>query len=60
MILLCLNPKKSAKFLNSDPLNGGPLSLLRTSGMPCLANMASNLGITALAETEVSISTSGK
>ena len=37
-------------FLHSSPVNGGPLSLLMTLGIPCTENICSNFGIVALAE----------
>ena len=40
-------------------VKGGPLSLLMTVGMPCVASIRSNLGIIALAEVEWTMSTSG-
>ena len=43
----------------SSPLNGGPLSVFRVSGIPCVANILSNLGITAAALVDDTISTSG-
>ena len=36
--VLCSNFHASANFANSDELNCVPLSVFRTSGMPCLAN----------------------
>ncbi|CAB4001077.1 Hypothetical predicted protein [Paramuricea clavata] len=60
VIRRCWRPRCSANFLNSRLVNGGPLSLFKTSGIPCLEKIASNFGITALADVEVKISTSGK
>ena len=54
-----MKPQCLAYDSNSAPLNGGPLSLFKTSGMPWRENMASNFGRTAFAETVVSTSTSG-
>lgn len=42
------------------PRNSETYLLLRTSGIHCLANIASSLGIKALADVGVRISTSGK
>ena len=53
VILRCLKPKWLANFSNSSPLNGGQLSDLRISGMPCLENMASSFGIAAFADVVV-------
>ena len=36
--VLCSNFHASANFANSDELNCVPLSVIRTSGIPCLAN----------------------
>ena len=41
-------PRCSAKFLNSMPLKGGPLSLFKTSGIPFLAKIASSFGMVDL------------
>ena len=42
------------------PIEGGPLSLCKMSGTPCLENIASSFGTTALADVEVSSSTQGR
>ena len=52
VILLCLNPRLLAKSSNSCLLKGGPLLLFKIYGTLCLANMASSLGITALADVD--------
>ena len=56
---VCLIPNDFMYDVNSSPKNGGPLSDLTSSGIPCLANIASSLGMVALAEVFVTCSTSG-
>lgn len=43
----CLKPRYLLKFGMSCPLNGGPLSLLITVGIPSGDNVQSSFGITA-------------
>ena len=53
-------PFSCIKCLTSSLVNGGPLSLRTTLGIPCVENIRPNFGIMALAEVEWTISTSGK
>ena len=43
----------------SSPKNGGPLSLLRISGIPCVAKIRSNFRMVPFPAVELTISTSG-
>ena len=45
--------------LISCPLNGGPLSDTTLYGIPCVENILSSFGISAAADVECTISTSG-
>ena len=45
--------------LNSILLNGGPLSLLLTQGIPCVANILSSFNMVVVPVVERMISTSG-
>ena len=49
-----------SKVLQLHAIKRGPLSLFRTSGIPCLEKIAMSLEIVDLAEVDVTISTSGK
>ena len=55
---LCLKPKYSAKFLKSA--DGDPLSLFTISGISIHEKIRSSLGMTVVAEVNLTISTSGK
>ena len=57
---MCVKPRYDQKFLNSCPLNGCPLSVLISCGIPWRANIASSFGITVLLLVEWTISTYGK
>ncbi len=59
MILRFSGPVSLMKSRMSLLENGGPLSLIRISGIPCRANIPSNFGIVDLADVDVTISTSG-
>ena len=59
VILRCWKPRCSAKFLNSQSLKRGPLSLFKTSGIPYIAKIALSFGMVDLAEVDMTISTSG-
>ena len=59
MIFLSLNPILSANFRNSGELNGGPLSLFSSFGIPKIENVLSKSGITDFAVKLVKVSTTG-
>ena len=59
MIFLSLNPIVSADFRNSGELNGGPLSLFSSFGIPKIENVLSKSGITDFAVKLVKVSTIG-
>jgi hypothetical protein len=59
VIFLCLNPILSAIFRNSCELNGGPLSLINSFGIPKIENVLSKSGITDFAVKLVKLSTTG-
>ena len=40
LIVVCLKPHSFAKWVNSADAYCGPLSLLTSSGIPCLAKIA--------------------
>ena len=54
-----LIPSVSRYLRYSSPLNGGPLSDFTMLGMPCVAKILSNFGITVDALVDRTISTSG-
>ena len=49
--------RECANYWNSRLLKGGPLSVFTTSGIPNSENTLSTLGITVLAEVELTVST---
>lgn len=51
--------KCTANLENCSPLKGEPLSVFRTMGMPNMENILSRTGMTALALTDLNISTTG-
>ena len=59
VIFLCRKPRSSAKLAKSRLLNGGPLSVQSTSGVPYSESTLSNRGMTTLAEVDGTISTIG-
>lgn len=58
-IFLCTRPSSLVKALKEWLLNGGSLSVFGCSGIPCVANMFSYLGMTAVTKVEETGSTSG-
>ena len=51
--IVCLIPNDFMYVVNSSQRDGCPLSDLTSSGIPCLAYIASSLGMVALAEVLV-------
>ena len=49
-----------SKVFELHAIKGGPLSLFKTSGIPCIAKIVSSFGMVDLVEVDVTISTSGK
>ena len=52
VIRLCTGPFSSMNNRISALENGGPLSLLITCGIPCVANIFSSCGIVAFADVD--------
>ena len=59
LVARAVYPRYSEKFLNSSLLNGGPLSVLRMSGVLSNAKILSMTGMTALLDVECRIATMG-
>ena len=57
--LWCLKPISLAKFQKSVELNGGPLSDLSLSGIPCITNSFRSLSHVGLHEVDVTCSITG-
>ena len=60
VIFRCLKPREEAKSANCFPLNGGPLSVRMTSGIPNVEKMSSSFDLTYLKDVDFMVCTIGK
>ena len=57
---MCLKLKDEVNAFISEAINGGPLSLISTSGIPCHENMFFNAAMKLAEVVVVSLATLGK